>query len=165
MTSEQIQSEPAEVPTPADVASRTAPRKLTQEQIDREVSRALRDAQAGLKPADYDEVKASAERADALSRRIAEMEKEVADTRLESLRVSVAARFGVSDEDRDVLLTATDETTLVMQAERLARSARPTGPRAPREGSTVQKYNNRADREMREFVNALFDNDVSWWLE
>lgn len=159
MTSEQIQSEPVQAPTPADVASRIAPRKLNQEQVDREVTRALRDAEPGLKPADYDEVKASAERADLLSRRIAEMEKEVADTRLESLRVSVAARFGLSDEDREVLLTATDEATLVLQAERLARSVKPVGPRAPREGRTVEKYNNRADREMREFVNDLFGND------
>lgn len=159
MTSEQTQSEPAEAPTPADVAARIAPRKLSQEQIDREVARALRNAEPGLKPADYDEVKASAERADALSRRIAEMEKEVADTRLESLRVSVAARFGVSDEDRDVLLTATDEATLVLQAERLARSTKPMGNVARREGQTVEKYNNRADREMREFVNDLFGND------
>ncbi|MEV8169317.1 hypothetical protein AB0O70_15445 [Microbacterium paraoxydans] len=159
MTSEQIQSEPAEVPTPADVASRIAPRKLTQEQIDREVTRALRDAEPGLKPADYDEVKASAERADVLTRRIAEMEKEVADARLESLRVSVAARFGLSEEDRDVLLTGTDEATLVLQAERLARSTKPMGNVARREGGTVQKFNNRADREMREFVNDLFGND------
>ncbi|WP_447652978.1 hypothetical protein [Microbacterium sufflavum] len=158
MTSEQIQSESAEVPTPADVAPRITPRKLTQEQIDREVSRALRDAAPGLKPADYDEVKASAERADALTRRIAEMEKEVADTRLESLRVSVAARFRLSNEDRDVFLTATDEATLVLQAERLARSAKPMGNVARREGHAVEQYN-RADREMREFVNDLFGND------
>lgn len=159
MTNEQDQNGPAVAPTPADVAVRIAPRKLTQEQVDREVTRALRDAEPGLKPADYDEVKASAEQADALSRRIAEMEKEVADTRLESLRVSVAARFGLSDEDREVLLTATDEAKLVLQAERLARSVKPAGPRAPREGRTVEKYNNRADREMREFVNDLFGND------
>lgn len=140
---------------PATVAARIAPQRFTQDEVDERVSRAVQE----VKPADYDEVKAAAASTSGLEHQIAQLEHEIATARLESLRVSVAARFGVTDEDRDILLTGTDEPTLLLQAERLGRSSRPTGNVARREGNAVQIGDNRADREMREYVNDLFGND------
>ncbi|WP_136056820.1 hypothetical protein [Microbacterium sp. K24] len=142
--------------TPATVAAQITPRTLTQAQIDTEVARALRDA----KPADYDEVREQAEAASVLERQIADLEQQIMATRRESLRVSIAARFGISDDDRDVLLTGTDEVTLLMQAERLGNSTRALGNVARQEGRHVSSGGSRADREMREYVNDLFGNDV-----
>lgn len=144
-----------EVATPATVVAQLASRPLTQAQIDAEVTRALREA----KPADYDEVREQAEAASVLERQIADLEKQITATRQESLRVSIAARFGISDDDRDVLLTGTDEATLLLQAERLGNVARAGGNVAPREGRHVPSGGNRADREMREYVNDLFGNE------
>ncbi|WP_194763968.1 hypothetical protein [Microbacterium sp. UFMG61] len=151
-----------EAPTPATVAAQIAPRRLTQEQIDREVTRALRNAEKDIKPADYDEVRAQAERATELEQKIADLQGEISHVQLESLRTSVAARFGVSDEDRALLMTGADEATLTLQAERLGAPAVPMRNVAPREGTYRQTGDNRSDREMSSFVNELMGNDTFW---
>lgn len=144
-----------DVPTPATVAAQVAPRQLTQAHIDSEVTKALRAA----KPADYDEVRAAAEAAGGLEQQISELEKEIAATRLDSLKLSIATRFGVSEQDRTLLMTGADEATLLAQAERLGQPSRPLGNVAPREGGVVKVTENVGQREMREFVNDLFGGD------
>lgn len=161
MATEQTTDEEFKAPTPATVAAQIAPRRLTQADLDREVARALRDAENGLKPADYDEFKAEAERASELEGRIASLQGEISQAQLESLRVSVASRFGVSEEDRDLLMTGTDEETLALQAERLGSLRRSMGNVAPNEGRVVQ-MGDRGDRDMSAFVNQLFDNNSFW---
>lgn len=58
--------------------------------------------------------------------------------RTEALRLRIAVRHGVSDEDAELFLTASDEATLTKQAERLAsREAdrRKNGNHVAREGT------------------------------
>lgn len=51
----------------------------------------------------------------------------------EALRLRVAAKHGISDEDADLLLTGTDEETLTKQAKALAARNEEAGkPRAPK---------------------------------
>lgn len=98
--------------------------------------------------ADYDDLKAKAGRLDeieaanksdlekaqeAAAAAQAERDKAVAD----ALRLRIAAKHGISDEDADLFLTGLDEETLSAQAERLAaREAdrKKTGARVPSEG-------------------------------
>lgn len=82
-------------------------------------------------------------------------EKAAADAKAEALRLRIAAKHGISDEDADLFLTGTDEETLTKQAERLTEKVtehRKQGNRVPREGSTHQPK----DDEMREFARGLF---------
>jgi hypothetical protein len=51
----------------------------------------------------------------------------------DALRLRVAAKHGISDEDADLFLTGTDEDTLNRQAERLAaRNVEASSPRSPK---------------------------------
>lgn len=70
--------------------------------------------------------------------RLAEMERETLAARAEALRFRIATRHGISDEDAELFLTATDEATLERQATALAArsaaaaqatTAAPAGPR------------------------------------
>lgn len=67
--------------------------------------------------------------------RIAELESKLSESGIASLRADVAAEFGVSKEDRDLYLTATDEETLRKQAEGLAKRSGPENPHQGRGGS------------------------------
>ena len=61
--------------------------------------------------------------------------------RAEALRWRIAAKHGISDEDAETFLTATDEATLTRQAERLASmvATSPTTPKPDRtQGGTGQ---------------------------
>lgn len=51
--------------------------------------------------------------------RLAEMERETAAARAEALRFRIATRYGISDEDAELFLTATDEDVLERQAKAL----------------------------------------------
>lgn len=65
-------------------------------------------------------------------------ERERDEARAEALRLRVATKHGISDEDADLFLTGTDEETLTKQAERLsARSQdrKKQGNRVPGEGT------------------------------
>lgn len=52
--------------------------------------------------------------------RLAEMERETQAARSEALRYRIATRFGISDDDAELFLTASDEATLERQAQALA---------------------------------------------
>ena len=73
--------------------------------------------------------------------------QELAQARAEGLRLRVAAKFGIGEEDADLFLTGSDEESLTRQAERLrARDVErqtaeveraKNGPLVPREGHGV----------------------------
>src|SRR5690554_6655553 len=83
---------------------------------------------------DYDDLKAKAAKLDEIeqankseaeklaeAKAAAERERDAA--KVEALRLRVATKHDISDEDADLFLTATDEATLTKQAERLAARA------------------------------------------
>ena len=67
--------------------------------------------------------------------RLAAAEKEAADARTEALRLRIAAKHGISDEDAETFLTGSDEAALTRQAERLAALAT-TAPTTPKPDRT-----------------------------
>lgn len=122
-----------------------------------------RIARVQAKFADYDALKAKAQQFDAAqvttADRIAKLEQELESTRTTALRSRVQAKFGISDEDADLFLTATDEASLTKQAERLAEHTsdrKKNGNRDPFAGRTP---NGSGSDPMREFARGLFSRD------
>jgi hypothetical protein len=133
-----------------------------------ELNRVLADRleRERAKFADYKDVKAKAARldeieaankteAEKLAERTAAAERERDAARSEALRLRIAAKHSISDEDADLFLTGTDEETLTRQAQRLADRAatRKPGIVSPREG-TNQTTQSGSDE--RAFVRQLF---------
>jgi hypothetical protein len=89
--------------------------------------------------------------------RIAAAEQRATAAELRALRTGIANTHGISQADADLLLTATDEQTLTLQAQRFSElnGTGRTRNVAPREGSTRESGKN-IDPEMREFVGQLF---------
>jgi hypothetical protein len=92
--------------------------------------------------------------------RLAVAESEAAPARHEALKFKIAAKHGISEEDVALLLTATDEDTLIRQAQGLvdmrAQSPAGGGNYVAREGSVLGPPRSTKDHEMREFVRELF---------
>lgn len=118
-------------------------------------SRAKANKAAADRLAEIEEAsKSEAQRA---AERLAAAEKEAATARQEALRLRIAARFQIGDDDADLFLTGSDEETLTRQAERLAGRAaerKKQGNSAPREGDNPKSGDSRTDE--REFVRNLF---------
>lgn len=116
-------------------------------------SRAKENKSAADKLAEIEEAnKTEAQKA---ADRLAAAEKDAASARSEALRLRVAAKFGIGDEDADLFLTGGDEQTLTRQAERLsARESerKKTGNHVPREGSTPPA----SDQPDVQFARELF---------
>jgi hypothetical protein len=94
-----------------------------------------------------------------LTSQLAEANKAAETARSEALRMRVASKFGIGDEDADLFLTATDEATLTKQAERLtAREAdrKKQGNHVPREGESPGSAKN---DPMRDVTRRLFKRD------
>ncbi len=147
------------VPSPADVAARVAERTFTQTEVDEIVQSRLKNMKA-----EYGQVQARAASAQELESRNQQLVSELSSLQLVNLRVRIAAEFGIGADDRDILLTATDEGMLRTQAERFAGlvSQRHVGGNiAPREGSAVQRPEPRGE-SMREFTRELFDSEPIW---
>lgn len=127
----------------------------------------LAERLARAKPADYDDLKAKAARLDEIeaanksevdkardAAATAETERDKA--RAEAMRLRIAAKHGISDDDADLFLTGADEATLTKQATALAsRSDRKTktGNFVPAEGTNAGEAKPDA---MREFARQLF---------
>lgn len=130
---------------------------LPQSEVDKIVAkvRAEERRKASERFKDYDELKATAGEKQTLEERIAEMEQRTAQAVATALRSDIAAEFGISKEDRDLFLTASDEDTLRAQAKRLAdRDAerKKKSPHVPKEGNVT----NPNDNGEREFARQLF---------
>lgn len=120
--------------------------------------------------ADYKDLKAKAAKLDEIEEankselqkatdRIAATERERDEATATALRLRVAAKNGISDEDADLFLTGTDEATLAKQAERLTQRAddrQKTGNHVPREGNNQQPSGN---NELADFTRQLFGQD------
>lgn len=90
--------------------------------------------------------------------RLAAAEKDAANARSEALRLRIASRFQIGDEDADLFLTGADEATLTKQAERL--TARETerkkqGNHVSREGTQTSA----ATSDERELARTLFSGE------
>ena len=111
---------------------------LTQADVDRIVKDRI--ARVEAKYADYNDLKAKAEGAKTIEQQLADLATKHAAAEARALRSDIAAKHGLSTEDRDLFLTGSDEATLEAQAKRLAeRNAeqKKNGNRAPREGRTT----------------------------
>ena len=119
------------------------------------------------KPADYDDLKAKAQRLDeieAANKSEIELateartaaEQAAAQAQAEALRWKIAAKHQITDEDAELFLTGTDEETLTKQAERLSQRTsdrKKTGNHVPREGTTPSDP---PKDDLREFTRQLF---------
>lgn len=129
---------------------------FTQKQLDDIVKDRLTRERA--KFADYAELKSKAEGSKTLEERLASLEGELTTANAKALRSDIAAKHGISAEDRDLFLTGSDEETLTAQAERLAaREAdrKKHGNVARKEGNT-KTTGDRGDEH--DFVSELFGN-------
>lgn len=87
------------------------------------------------------------------------VEKERDDARAEALRLRIAAKNHISDEDADLFLTGRDEETLNRQAARLAdrdKDRRGKGNRVSNEGTNPTPGARSDDDGMRDFTRQLF---------
>lgn len=128
---------------------------FTQSDVDRIVKERLE--RFSKKFADYDDLKAQAEKSSSLEQQVADTESKYQKAELKALRATVAADHGISKEDRELFLTGDDETKLTDQAKRLVereRERQQVGNVAPFQG---HKPENTGDSEMQEFRNKLFN--------
>lgn len=119
------------------------------------------------KYADYTDLKAKASKFDELdaankseiekaNEKAAAAEKAAEKATADALRLRVALKHGISDEDADLFLTGTDEETLTKQAERLTDRVvdrKKQGNHVPREGTTPRSPH---EDEMRQLTRNLF---------
>lgn len=144
-------SDTTETTTEAD-----ADKTFTQAEVDKIVkSRAERLAKQ-MYP-DYDDLKAKAEGAKSVEQKLTELESKYTQAEARALRSDIAARHGISAEDRDLFLTGSDEATLEAQAKRLAERVadqKKQGNRAPKEGGATSSGGD--EKDLREFTRGLF---------
>jgi len=90
-----------------------------------------------------------------LSAQLTEAQSAAETARTEALRLRVAVRHSISDEDAELFLTGSDEATLTRQAERLASresDRKKNGNRVPNEGRNTSA----PEDENRQFMAGLF---------
>ena len=129
---------------------------FTQAELDQIISDRLAQ-QAKNKFGDYDALKAQAAGAKTVEQQLADLSAKHDEAVARALLSDIAAKYGISADDRDLFLTGSDEAALTAQAERLAeRTAdqKRNGNRAPKEGGTTNSDGK--DTEMRTFVSNLF---------
>lgn len=132
---------------------------FTQADVDKIIRERVQRERA--KYADYDDLKAKAGQSKTLEDRLAEIEKRATDAEAAALRSDIAAKHGISAEDRDLFLTATDKDTLEAAAKRLAEreaDRKKRGNVAPKEGGSADTGSHQSD-DMREFTRSLFGRD------
>lgn len=137
---------------------------FTQEDVDRIVAERLKRERDKI--GDVKALKAAADElaqikeaqksaAEKQAEKIAALEAEARQARVEALRFRVASKFGIADEDAELFLTGDDEETLTKQAKRLAdrESERKNKNNVvPREGNNPKS----AGGDERAFVRQLF---------
>jgi hypothetical protein len=139
-------AEPAQEPKEADVDWKAKSREWERRAKE---NKGAADELAALK----DSQKTSEQK---FEERLAEMERRAAEAEAKALRSDIAAKYGLSADDRDLFLTGSDESTLIAQAQRLAgreEDRKKQGNYAPKEGTTPPGSSNTDERE---FVRNLF---------
>jgi hypothetical protein len=142
--------------TTTETTETDADKTFTQADVDKIVRDRLAQ-QAKNKFGDYDALKAKADGAKTLEEKFTELELKYTQAEARALRSDIAARHGITAEDRDLFLTGSDEATLEAQAKRLAERVadqKKQGNRAPKEGRTTNSGD--ADKDLREFTKNLF---------
>ena len=133
---------------------------LSQSEVDKIVAkvRAEERRKASEKYKDYEDLKTKASEKQTLEERIAEMEQQTERAVATALRSDIAAEFGISKEDRDLFLLASDEDTLRAQAKRLADrdvERKQNAKAVPKEGAVTDP----SDSGDKEFVRQLFGRE------
>ncbi len=153
-------SETTTTDTAAEATVEGGEQKQEQTFTQADVDKIVRDRltqQAKNKFGDYDELKTKADGAKSVEQKLAELEAKHAEAEARALRSDIAARHGLSAEDRDLFLTGSDETALEAQASRLAARTveqKKSGNVARNEGDT--KTTGNANGDELEFVSRLF---------
>lgn len=136
-----------------------------------ELNRIIGERVKRAKPADYDDLKAKAAELDEIkaanqteaekaTAKIAELETQLNEMRVESTRLRIATEHGITDaDDIRLFLTGSDEETLTAQAKRLAErtSDRKKSHVVPGEGKTPAPTGD----PMRDFTRGLFAKATS----
>lgn len=142
-------------------SSSSAERTFTQADLDRIIADRLRRenvAELRTKATELDNLKQSTKTAEQQNaERLAELERRLNESETGRLRLRVAARYKLTDEDADLFLTGADEETLERQAKALTertKAAQTSGAHVPGEGRTPTKTP--GDDSMREFARQLF---------
>ena len=130
---------------------------FTQDEVNQLVGQARTDERRKVtaKYADYDELKAKAGSATTAEERIANLEREIADSRVEALRAKYAADV---PEKLRPLLTATTDDDLKAQRDLILQGVedrKKSGGVAPKEGGSADTPSDARDDE-RQFVRGLF---------
>ena len=142
--------------TATDGGEQQEQKGLTQADVDRIVKDRI--ARVEAKYSDYADLKKAAEGAKTVEQKLADLESKHAEAEARALRSDIAARHGITAEDRDLFLTGSDEATLEAQAKRLAErdaDRKKHGNIAPKEGET--KTTGKDDKDLREFARGLFN--------
>lgn len=119
--------------------------------------------QAKNKFGDYEDLKAKADGAKTIEQKLTELEQKNAAAEARALRSDIAAKHGISAEDRDLFLTGSDEAALEAQAKRLAEKIadqKKNGLRARKEGQTVQTNLSPKDKAKRDWLASLRGDDA-----
>jgi len=157
-------------PTPEIAPESGAPegekQTFTQDEVNKLIgqTRAEERRKANEKYADHDDLKVRAGEAKTLEERLAAVETENQRIRMESLRLRIAAKHGISTEpgkdgdpsDADLFLTGTDEASMTKQAQRLSAQVADRKKNAnvvPTEGKATPPP---AEDEARAFARDLF---------
>lgn len=114
-------------------------------------------AKAKSKYQDYDDLKKKAGQSKTLEDRLIELEKQNTNALQRAARSDIAAKYGISAEDRDLFLTGVDSDALEEQAKRLAERAtdkRANGNYVPREGASTNSGG--TGDAKKQFVRDLF---------
>ena len=91
--------------------------------------------------------------------RVEKLEQELSGSKLASDRARIQARYGLSDEDADLFLTASDAEQLEAQAKALSdriKANKKSGPTAPEQKG---KPSEGGSDPLRELARQVFDND------
>jgi hypothetical protein len=127
--------------------------------------KARRDAEQNLASlqAQLEKIKRADESAvEKAQREAQEAREDAAKARSEAIKLRVAAKHGISDEDADLFLTATDEESLTRQAERLsARNAEATSPRAPKPDANQGRSGAGGPKTAADSFAEFFRNNLS----
>lgn len=131
--------------------------KVLGERLDRERSKFADYTDLKAKAAKFDELEAANKsEIEKANEKATAAEKAAEKAMADALRLRVALKHGISDEDADLFLTGTDETTLTKQAERLTERVvdrKKQGNHVPREGTTPRSPH---EDELRQLTRNLF---------
>jgi hypothetical protein len=162
--SEESTTEPTEPQEPTQGEPADAPLGEAGEKALKAERRARRDAEqsAAALQAKLDDIeRANLSELEKAQREANDAKEAAAKATADALRLRVAAKHGISDEDADLFLTGSDEDTLTRQAERLtARNAEAGSPRAPRPDANQGRSGAKGPKSTADSFAEFFRNNL-----